>query len=130
MSTSDVQEPDELEAHGAGPVSVSIRNLERGQVIEAVVAGELDAESAAALGRRLHTLAANRQPMTLCVDLAAVAEVPERLIDAFTAAAATLDGFGGALVLRDADPAFEAVVPPERLGRSLRFERSDGLEPT
>ena len=128
MPTPDVQGPDGPEAND-GPMSVSIHNRERGQVVEAVVAGQVDEDALAALGRQLHTLAASRQPMTLYVDLAAVARIPERFVDALTATAATLDGFGGELVLRDADPAFEAVVPPERLGRSLRFERSVGTEP-
>jgi hypothetical protein len=122
MTTPELQDPDDLATLDARAATTSVRNLERGQVVELVVQGLVDDQVVAALGSQLRTLAERRQPMELRLDLRSATVVGPVPVEALSSAAATLDGFGGRLVVDGADPAFEAAIPPARRGRSLVFE--------
>ena len=88
---------DPVDVARSGP-SIEVRNLDRGQTIEVVVAGVVDASSSVVLARRLELLATKRQPATLRLDLT------DAILDAAEAttileATRSLDEFGSRLVV-------------------------------
>jgi anti-sigma B factor antagonist len=122
LARDDEQAPDERPSR---PVDVTVRNADRGQTIEVVVDGTIDATAAAALARRLEILSVKRQPATLRLDLADASGADEpTFVRAVTTAAVELADIGSRLVVIGAEPKVVGAVATDEAPPSLAFEEA------